>query len=184
MDQAGTAAEAAGVGRAAGVGGAEPAHGRPPHLPAKADYAVRALLLLAERAPALVKLGELSADQRLPRKFTETILRELRRHGFVRSRRGADGGHALARPASEITLGAVVRSVAGAPAAGYGSRLAEPAYRGASAHLPDVWSAMDASLRRVLDGTTLEQVLHGRLPADVDRLAREAVRDPGPSRTP
>jgi Rrf2 family protein len=167
------------AGPAAAAGGAGPAHGRPPHLPAKADYAVRALLLLAERAPARVKLGELSADQQLPRKFTETILRELRRHGFVRSRRGADGGHALARPASEITLGAVVRSVAGAPAAGYGSPLAEPAYRGASAHLPDVWSAMDASMRRVLDGTTLEQVLHGTLPADVDRLAREAVRDPG-----
>ena len=148
-------------------------HGRPPHLPAKADYAVRALLLLAERAPELVKLSELSADQRLPRKFTETILRELRRHGYVRSRRGSDGGHALARPAAEITLGAVVRSVAGAPAAGHGSPPEDRAYRGASAHLPDVWSAMDASVRSVLDATTLEQVLHGRLPAHVDRLARE-----------
>jgi Rrf2 family protein len=150
-----------------------PVHGRPPHLPAKADYAVRALLLLAERAPELVKLSELSADQRLPRKFTETILRELRRHGYVRSRRGSDGGHALALPASEITLGAVVRSVAGAPAAGHGSPAPDEAYRGASAHLPDVWSAMDAAQRSVLDGTTLEQVLHGRLPAHVDRLAHE-----------
>jgi Rrf2 family protein len=148
-------------------------HGRPPHLPAKADYAVRALLLLAERAPALVKLSELSADQQLPRKFTESILRELRRHGFVRSRRGSDGGHALALPASEITLGAVVRSVVGAPAAGHGTPEAGDAYRGASAHLPDVWSAMDASLRSVLDATTLDQVLHGRLPAHVDRLAHE-----------
>ena len=147
-------------------------HGRPPHLPAKADYAVRALLLLAERAPERVKLSELSADQQLPRKFTETILRELRRHGFVRSRRGSDGGHALALPASQITLGAVVRSVAGAPAAGHATPEADHAYHGASAHLPDVWSAMDASLRSVLDATTLEQVLHGRLPAHVDRLAR------------
>jgi Rrf2 family protein len=159
------------------MGQTGPSHGRPQHLPAKADYAVRALLLLAERAPAMVKLGELSADQQLPRKFTETILRELRRHGYVRSRRGADGGHALARPASEITLGAVVRSVAGAPAAGHGSTQAEPAYRGASAHLPDVWSAMDASLRAVLDGTTLEQVLRGTLPAHVDRLAREPLQE-------
>ena len=151
-------------------------HGRPPHLPAKADYAVRALLLLAERAPELVKLSELSADQRLPRKFTETILRELRRHGYVRSRRGSDGGHALARPAAEITLGAVVRSVAGGPAAGHGTPAPDHAYRGASAHLPDVWSAMDASLRAVLDGTTLAQVLHGELPPHVDRLARA---DPG-----
>jgi Rrf2 family protein len=153
-------------------------HGRPPHLPAKADYAVRALLLLAERAPERVKLSELSADQGLPRKFTETILRELRRHGFVRSRRGSDGGHALARPASEITLGAVVRAMAGAPAAGHDTPPAEVAYRGASAHLPDVWSAMDASLRSVLDGTTLDQVLHGRLPAHVDRLAQDGRRLP------
>jgi Rrf2 family protein len=141
---------------------------------------VRALLLLAERAPELVKLGELSADQALPRKFTEGILRELQRHGFVRSRRGSGGGHALARPASEITLGAVVRSVAGAPAAGHGSHAPEPAYRGASVHLPDVWSAMDASLRSVLDVTTLDQVLHGRLPAHVDRLAREPLVPPVP----
>ena len=155
-------------------GSAAPVHGRPPHLPAKADYAVRALLLLAERAPDLVKLGELSQDQHLPRKFTETILRELRRHGYVRSRRGSEGGHALARPASEITLGAVVRSVAGGAAAGHGSPLAEPSYRGASAHLPDVWSAMDASLRSVLDQTTLEQVLRGTLPAHVVSLARAA----------
>jgi Rrf2 family protein len=154
-------------------GGPDERAGRPPHLPAKADYAVRALLLLAERAPELVKLGELSDEQDLPRKFTETILGELRRHGFVRSRRGPGGGHALARPASEITLGAVVRSVVGAPAAGQGGYPVGAAYRGASAHLPDVWSAMDASLRSVLDITTLEQVLHGRLPAHVDRLAHE-----------
>ena len=80
---------------------------------AKTDYAVRALLELAAREPSLVKVDAIIGEQQLPRKFVEAILGELRRAGLVRSQRGADGGYALALPASEITLGAVIRAVDG-----------------------------------------------------------------------
>ena len=80
---------------------------------AKTDYAVRALLELAAREPSLVKVDAIIAEQQLPRKFVEAILGELRRAGLVRSQRGADGGYALALPASEITLGSVIRAVDG-----------------------------------------------------------------------
>ena len=80
---------------------------------AKTDYAVRALLSLAAREPDLVKVDAIVAEQGLPRKFVEAILGELRRADLVRSQRGADGGYALARPAAEITLGAVIRAVDG-----------------------------------------------------------------------
>ena len=71
------------------------------------------LLELAAREPSLVKVDAIIAEQQLPRKFVEAILGELRRAGLVRSQRGADGGYALALPASEITLGSVIRAVDG-----------------------------------------------------------------------
>ncbi len=140
---------------------------------AKTDYAVRALLLLASRAPDLVKVDVLTAQQDLPRKFVEAILSELRRAGLVRSQRGADGGYALARPATEITIGAVIRVVDGPLAEVRGLRPHETAYTGVAEHLPDVWVAMRAALRLVLDETSLQDVLTGRLPDQVKRLAQD-----------
>ena len=140
---------------------------------AKTDYAVRALLLLASRYPALVKVDVLTVQQGLPRKFVEAILSELRRAGLVRSQRGADGGYALARPADEITIGAVIRVVDGPLAEVRGLRPHETAYTGVAEHLPDVWVAMRASLRTVLDETTLEAVLTGNLPAHVQKMAED-----------
>lgn len=137
---------------------------------AKTDYAVRALLALAEHAPELVKVDVVVDEQGLPRKFVEAILGELRRAGLVRSQRGADGGYALARPAREITIGAVMRAVDGPLAEVRGLRPHETSYVGVAEHLPEVWVAVRASLRRVLDETTLAHVLAGRLPVHVRRL--------------
>lgn len=140
---------------------------------AKTDYAVRALLMLASRSPDLVKVDVLTVQQGLPRKFVEAILSELRRAGLVRSQRGADGGYALARPADEITIGAVIRVVDGPLAEVRGLRPHETTYTGVAEHLPDVWVAMRASLRTVLDETTLAAVLTGNLPEHVQKMARD-----------
>jgi Rrf2 family protein len=137
---------------------------------AKTDYAVRALLSLAAREPDLVKVDEIVSEQGLPRKFVEAILGELRRAALVRSRRGADGGYALARPAAEITLGAVIRAVDGPLAEIRGLRAHETNYSGAAEHLPEVWVAVRAALRGVLDETTLAQVLSGKLPTPVRKM--------------
>ena len=140
---------------------------------AKTDYAIRALLDLAAHEPELVKVDAIVRDQGLPRKFVEAILGELRRAQLVRSQRGADGGYALARPATEITLGAVIRAVDGPLAEVRGLRPHETTYAGVAQHLPDVWIAVRASLRRVLDEVTLAQLLAGKLPAHVKRLVQE-----------
>ena len=137
---------------------------------AKTDYAVRALLELAAREPSLVKVDAIIGEQQLPRKFVEAILGELRRAGLVRSQRGADGGYALALPASEITLGAVIRAVDGPLAEVRGLRPHETTYTGVADHLPEVWVAVRAALRHVLDETTLQQVLTGQLPSHVRRM--------------
>jgi Rrf2 family protein len=140
---------------------------------AKTDYAIRALLNLAAREPDLVKVDTIVREQGLPRKFVEAILGELRRAQLVRSQRGADGGYALARPANEITLGAVIRAVDGPLAEVRGLRPHETTYAGVAEHLPELWVAVRASLRRVLDEVTLAQLLNGKLPAHVRRLVEE-----------
>jgi Rrf2 family protein len=143
---------------------------------AKTDYAIRALLYLAEVASVgggPVSVDTLAMRQTLPRKFLEAILGDLRRAGIVVSQRGSSGGYVLARPAEQISLGEVFRVVDGPLAEVRGLRPHETAYDGVAEHLPVVWVAVRASLRRVLDGTTLEDVRTGALPAAVTSLAAD-----------
>lgn len=137
---------------------------------ARADYAVRALLCMAEHEPDLVNVDTIVTEQGLPRKFIESILAQLRRAGLVRAQRGASGGYLLSAPSTEITVGGILRAVDGPLAEVRGLRPHETTYTGAAEHLPEVWVATRASLRRVLDETTLAQVLTGRLPRQVARL--------------
>lgn len=137
---------------------------------AKTDYAVRALLSLAAHAPDRISAGVVVDEQRLPLKFIEGILGDLRRAGLVRTQRGVGGGYSLSRPAAEITLGAVLRAVDGPLAEVHGLRPDETSYSGVAVHLRDVWVAVRSSLREVLDQTTVEQVLTGELPPHVRAL--------------
>lgn len=157
-------------------------HNRSVHISAKTDYAVRALLALTAAASdadvegtagAPVSVEELAQRQDLPRKFLEAILADLRRGGLVHSRRGSAGGYVLSRPAEEITLGEVFRIVDGPLAEVRGLRPDETEYIGAAVSLPVIWVAVRASLRRVLDQTTLAQVASGKLPRHVDALAKD-----------
>ena len=150
------------------------------HITAKSDYAVRAVLSLARHEADLVrdgvdpavdepvvKIGVICEEQGLPRKFLEGILGDLRRAGIVRTRRGGNGGYGLAKPADQITLGAVLRAVDGPLAEVRGLRPHETSYSGAAEHLPQVWVAVRHALRGVLDETSVAQVLTGTLPAPV-----------------
>lgn len=148
---------------------------RPVEITAKTEYAVRAMLQLAEAGePELpVSVDALAQGQGLPRKFLEAILADLRRAELVISTKGARGGYRLSRPASEIPVGAVFRAVDGPLAEVRGRRPHQTSYEGVAEHLPVLWVAVRSSLRQVLDGTSLEQLLSGRLPDHVRRLAQE-----------
>ena len=141
---------------------------------AKADYAVRAAAELAAAADdgVLVKGEQLARSQSIPQNFLENILTELRRAGIVRTRRGADGGYQLARPAEEITVADVLRAVEGPLAAVQGNRPESLQYTGAAEHLPDVWIALRASLRSVLEHVTLADLASGKLPSVVKDRTR------------
>jgi Rrf2 family protein len=139
---------------------------------AKADYAVRAAAELAAAQPEgqPVKGERLAAAQGIPQKFLENILADLRHAGLVRTRRGAEGGYALTRPASEISVAEVLRAVEGPLAAVQGVRPERLRYGGAAARLPEVWVALRANLRAVLERVTLADLAAGALPEGVSAL--------------
>jgi Rrf2 family protein len=141
---------------------------------AKADYALRAAAELAAaegRGP--VKGEQLARAQEIPPKFLENILLELKHAGLVRSQRGVEGGYWLARPAAEITLAEVIRAVEGPLANVRGTRPESVEYRGAAEPLRQVWIAVRASLRNVLESVTLADIAGGELPASLDDLVAD-----------
>ncbi len=92
------------------------------HITAKVDYAVRTLIELAAAGPSPSKAEFLAQSQAIPHKFLEAVLADLRRGGLVNSRRGPDGGYWLARPAEDITIADVIRTVEGPLASVRGER--------------------------------------------------------------
>ena len=141
---------------------------------AKADYAVRAMVELAAAGGGPVKAERIAQAQEIPLKFLENIMGDLRQGGLVRSQRGAEGGYWLARPAAEITLADVLRAVEGPLANVRGRRSEEVAYGGSAVPLREVWVAVRASLRGVLEAVTLADVARGELPEAVSALTADA----------
>jgi Rrf2 family protein len=138
---------------------------------AKADYAVRAAAELAAVGEGPVKGERLADAQDIPLQFLEHILLELKHHGLIRARRGAKGGYWLARPADDITIADIIRAVDG-PIANVQSAPPESiTYRGSAEHLQEVWIAVRANLRAVLESVTLADLVSGELPAVVQHLS-------------
>jgi Rrf2 family protein len=140
---------------------------------AKADYALRATIELAAADDGPVKGERIAQAQEIPLKFLENILGDLRHAGIVRSQRGAEGGYWLARPAEGITVADVVRAVEGpiANVRGLGPESVE--YAGSAERLREVWIAVRANLRAVLEHVTLADIAEGDLPHTVEELARD-----------
>ena len=122
----------------------------------KSEYALRAIFDLAmspDTEP--VKIADIAKRQQIPQKFLELILASLRQGGFVESRRGADGGYRLSRPATEITVGQVLAYVENGKKSG----------RNAPDAFTDLWTRVDRAVSDIIDHTTF---------AELERQWREA----------
>ena len=139
---------------------------------ARADYAVRAAVELASAGGGPVKGEALATAQGIPPKFLENILGDLRHARLVRSQRGAEGGYWLARPPADIRLADVIRAVEGPIANVRGAPPESAAYAGPAECLREVWIAVRANLRAVLEQVTLADLVAGRLPDEVAELTR------------
>jgi Rrf2 family protein len=143
---------------------------------AKADYAVRAMIELAggtEENP--VAAERIAADQDIPPRFLDPILTELRYAGLVRGRTGAEGGYWLARPPEDVTLAQIIDEVDGPLASVHGQPPNELALQGDAKPLQEVWVALRANVREVLESVTIADLVAGQLPERVRRIAS----DPG-----
>jgi Rrf2 family protein len=116
----------------------------------KCEYALRAVLDLALHSDGQpVRIADIAARQSIPQKFLELILAELKRRGLLESRRGAEGGYLLGRPAELLTVGDVMRSIEG----GSRSRLDTE-----SSPLDELWKEINGVIAGVVDRTNFAEL--------------------------
>jgi Rrf2 family protein len=144
------------------AGGRRPAEGRP-----------SGRVAAPARHPTPITADQIARAQDIPPKFLESILLQLRRGGIVHAQRGPEGGYWLARPASEISLADVIRIIDGPLANIRGQRPEDLGYQGAARSLQEVWIALRASERQILELVTLADVATDRLPERVRELAAD-----------
>jgi Rrf2 family protein len=145
-------------------------------LNARVDYALRAVVELVAAdgsAERPVTAERIAAAQHIPPKFLESILLQLRRSGIVHAQRGPDGGYWLAKAANEVSLADVIRVIDGPLANVRGQRPEALGYHGAAAALQQVWIALRANERQILELVTVADVAAGKLPKRVRELAAD-----------
>ena len=135
---------------------------------AKSDYALRALLEMAERVDgAAVSAEELGKLQDIPRNFLQAILADLRRAGIVMSQRGQSGGWRMGRSADDVSVADVIRAVDGPLVSVYGLRPEAVEYNPKAAPLQQVWIAARRSLRDVFEHVSIQDLADQELPSVV-----------------
>jgi Rrf2 family protein len=140
---------------------------------AKVDYALRACAELAATGAGPMKGERIAQAQKIPLKFLENILLDLKHAGLVQSQRGVEGGYWLAVAPEQVALADVIRAVEGPIANVRGMRPEQVEYVGPAGPLRDVWIAVRANLRFVLETVTLADVANGRLPDEISTLAAD-----------
>lgn len=117
----------------------------------KCEYALRAVFDLALAPPGQpIRIADIAMRQKVPQKFLETILADLKKLGFLESRRGAEGGYMLARSAETLTVGEVLRGVEGGRSGR--ATLEEPG------PLEDFWNRVDETIAGVIDRVTFAEL--------------------------
>jgi Rrf2 family protein len=125
----------------------------------KGDYALKAILDLALHYGKIVTIHDLAKRADIPIKFLEQVLLDLKRGGFVESRRGKVGGYLLVKPPSQIKLGEVIRFIDGpiepitCVEKGYSgcSDIYKCAFRG-------VWQQVSKAISNIIDNITFEDL--------------------------
>ena len=124
----------------------------------KGEYALKAILDLASQSnDRPVKIAEIAARQKIPQKFLELILAQLKQGGFVHSRRGAEGGYLLARGAEAIMVGEVLRFIEGPLSP------VDRSHRGKKtapdSPFTEMWKRVDQAVSEVIDRTSFAELI-------------------------
>ena len=130
------------------------------HIPMQVDYGVRALVDLSIHGrDGSVRANEIAKRQGIPGPYLERVMYMLQKGGLTESRRGPSGGHALALSPSDITIGAVMENLGGnQPVIGCLDNLNE-CDQSPSCGQRSVWREVDKAVQKVLDGTTIADLI-------------------------
>lgn len=140
----------------------------------KCYYALRAIYVLADHlGPEPVKIAEIADKEQIPIRFLEIILNQLKGGGFVQSRRGAEGGYRLARPAEHVTVGEIMRFIDGpiAPVDCVSRSRPKPCEFPNGCHFFAFWTRLRRAISDVVDETTFADLIrdeHDRRHARVE----------------
>lgn len=135
----------------------------------KGEYALRALVFLGQNRSSLLSVGEVAEKTLVPLQYLEQILLQLKKHGYVRSQRGVKGGYSLRLTPEQIRIGEVIRNLEGplAPISCASVTAYEPCRLEAGCLLKPLWVLVRDTVARVLDQTTLADLLEGKLRAGI-----------------
>lgn len=128
----------------------------------KGDYALKAILELALRygREDAVSINEIASTGDMPENFLEQILLTLKRGGFVKSKRGVNGGFALAKEPALIKVGDIIRFIEGPVEP---ISCVEDGYRGCkdikNCILRDMWKEVSRAISTVIDTMTFEDLV-------------------------
>lgn len=128
----------------------------------RGEYALRALIVLGDRPCAVHSIAEVAEKTLVPIHYLEQILLQLKNLGYVKSKRGVQGGYSLRRPAADIVVGDVVRQLEGplAPMGCVSLTAYDPCPLEAGCLLKPLWALVRDTVAQVLDNTTLEDLLN------------------------
>ena len=139
---------------------------------AKSEYAMLAAIELAGAAEGEVCKGaEIAERQKVPIKFLEVILGDMRKAGLVQSQRGPEGGYRLTQAPEQISVADVMRAVDGPLADVHGNRPENLEYEGKAEHLATVWLALRSGIRSVLQEVSLADLIEGEVPEPIVLMA-------------
>ena len=125
----------------------------------KGDYGLRAMIDMAGRyGRGPTPSAEIARRQAIPEHFLDQVLITLRRAGLVKSQRGPQGGHMLARPPAQISMYDVLQALEGAPASLDCVPQAATCQLSPGCGMRDIWAQIDTFARDLLSATTLEQL--------------------------
>ncbi len=137
----------------------------------KAKYGLQAIIFLAKeekKKKGPIQIAELAKHEKIPKKFLEIILLEMRKHGILHSKMGVGGGYSLGKSADKISIGQIVRTLDG-PLAEV-SCVSKTAYHKCdecqnekTCEIRKVMKQVRDSTARILDGTSLADVLKGKV---------------------
>ena len=128
----------------------------------KCQYSIRAVFELARQyGQGPVKISEIAEAQAIPPRFLEVILNQLKRAGFVQSKRGAAGGYLLAKPPGRIAVGEIVQFVEGplVPVACMTDRNTEKCSLIGNCVFWKMWDRAAKAVSEVYDRTTFQHLV-------------------------